>query len=431
MPLNYSAAFSSRITKSKSKIPLLRRSTSSPFAGLPRRKPIQRSKSKPEAVDEDDDLFGDRLDDAGLVASLALDLSLRDVAQVTKYVCNHMFDEVPEKGGMNSTRIAEVLNFRKSLPPIVTIAHVHAMIGSPTAVEKEIAELMKAGIIRKLVVPGRGVGGASVGEGLVLAKHWELMINEALELEEGLKSMYTHVRLMEHCLMFVSVRFIELLRSNPTVHILPRALFQSLEATALMRAGFLTSSSQLGSSQNIFFSSDAAAMGTLTSISSISRAASGSLAAVGGESAFHEAGGGGGTLRRGSSQIEDQSDREYQQLVQKGGDLCLSLPTTGPYLRLLVSARGHLMSLLAKSKYREAPLYLLRERWDGGIAPDDAASKSKKARGEFVGILPGRTRKWKQFYGLNFDWVLAECLGAGLIEVFETGSVGRGVRAVS
>lgn len=188
MPLNYSAAHSSRITKVRATNPLLRRSASSPFAALPRRKPLQRSKSKPEAIDDEDDLFGDRLDDAGLVISLATDLSLRDVAQAIQYVHSHMFDEVPERGGMNSTRIAEVLNFRKSLPPIVSVSHLHAMIGSPTVVEKEIAELTKAGVIRKLVVPGRGVGGASVGEGLVLATHWERMIAEASDLDDDVKS---------------------------------------------------------------------------------------------------------------------------------------------------------------------------------------------------------------------------------------------------
>lgn len=199
-----------------------------------------------------------------------------------------------------------------------------------------------------------------------------------------------------------------------------------MEATELMRAGFLTTSSQLGTSLSRSASSDTAAMGTLTSISSISRAASGSLAAVGGEGAFYDVGGGGGILGRSDSQTED-----HHSLLKKGGDFCLSVPTTGPYLRLLVSARGHLITLLAKSKFREAPMYLLRERWDGGIAHEDAASKAKKARGEFFGILPSRTRKWKQFYGLTFDWVLGECLGAGLIEVFETGSVGRGVRTVT
>ena len=54
----------------------------------------------------------------------------------------------------------------------------------------------------------------------------------------------------------------------------------------------------------------------------------------------------------------------------------------------------------------------------------------KKARREFVGVLPGRTKKWKQFYGMRFEWALEECVGSGLVELFETGSVGRAVRLV-
>lgn len=204
MPLNYSAAYSSRITKARTK--------NSSFAGLPRCKPLQRSNSKPEAIDDEDNLFEDRLDDAGLVVSLATDLSLRDVAQAIQYVHTHMFDELPERGGMNSTRIAEVLNFRKSLPPTVTIAHVHAMIGSPTAVEKEIAELTKAGVVRKLVVPGRGVGGASVGEGFILAKHWECMVAEASDLTDDLKSMHEHLRSCDDMISDMCTR--EVLRNS-------------------------------------------------------------------------------------------------------------------------------------------------------------------------------------------------------------------------
>ena len=74
------------------------------------------------------------------------------------------------------------------------------------------------------------------------------------------------------------------------------------------------------------------------------------------------------------------------------------------------------------------PVYLLKERFEGGISADDPATRSKKYRGEFAGVLPARTRKWKQLYGLSFAWVLAECIGAGLIELFETGSVGQAVR---
>ena len=103
----------------------------------------------------------------------------------------------------------------------------------------------------------------------------------------------------------------------------------------------------------------------------------------------------------------------------------------GPYLKLIVDARSHLVSLLARSsKYGEMPRGLLKERWDGGILGTDEASRAAKARGEFKGVMPGRTKKWRQFYGVKFDWVLEECLGAGLVECFKTGSVGTGVRLV-
>ena len=170
MPLNFSAAHSSRISK-----PSLKRSNSSPFATAKRRKPIQRASTKPEALDED--FFGERLEDNGLVNTLATDLSLRDVAQTLKYVCNHMFDDLPQSGGFNSVRIAEILNFRKSLPPTVTVTHVHAFLRSPTAIEKEIAELARAGVIRKSLVPGRGTGGSSVSESLILLEDFERLVH--------------------------------------------------------------------------------------------------------------------------------------------------------------------------------------------------------------------------------------------------------------
>ena len=187
-----------------------------------------------------------------------------------------------------------------------------------------------------------------------------------------------------------------------------------------MRAGFLTSSQQPSQSANIFSGADIISSKTLSSIVNISKAASGSMAAIGGEGAIHEAGGSGRGIgiRRSSSQAVPLSGSDFQ----------LALPNTGPYLQLLTGARSHLMSLVLKSRFKEMPLYLLKERWDGGISADDPAAKAKKYRGEFAGVLPARTRKWKQFYGLGFDWVLAECLGAGLIELFETGSVGHGVR---
>lgn len=108
----------------------------------------------------------------------------------------------------------------------------------------------------------------------------------------------------------------------------------------------------------------------------------------------------------------------------------LSLPNTGPYLRLLNAGRSHLLTLLKKSKYHEAPLTLLRDRWDGAVETDRSFSLAKRTRGEFSGVLPGRTKKWKQFYGMSFDWILQHALGAGLVELFDTGSVGPAVRCL-
>ena len=194
MPLNFSAAYSSRIAKrTNRRNPLPKRSLSSPFMDLKQRKPVRRSLSKPEVMDrgdDSDDIFGDSLEDLGIIKTLATDLSLRDVAQTIQYIRSHMFDAIPESGGFNSTRIAEILNFRKSLPPTVTVSHVHALIDSPTKTEREIAELTKAGTIRKVVIPGRGTAGSSIGEGLVLFHDIERLVNAAKELDQGLRGKF-------------------------------------------------------------------------------------------------------------------------------------------------------------------------------------------------------------------------------------------------
>ncbi|APA06629.1 hypothetical protein SS1G_04800 [Sclerotinia sclerotiorum 1980 UF-70] len=390
MSLYRSAALSSRIKKST---PSLKRASSSPFSSLPKRKHIQRSKSKAESdEEEEEDFLNDKLDDIGLVEALATDLTLRDVAQAIQYIRGRMWNSIPgQKSGMNSTRITEVLNYRDSLPPIVTVSHVQALLHSPSAVEREVVELIQEGAIRKVVVDGRG----GLGEVLILVKDLENMIDRS-NLEASLKEELK-----------------TLLRENPTALKFSRTLFTEEGSQAYMHAGFLTSSTTNYTATDHFSRPGDGSKGTLTSLNSISRAASGSLAAVGGEGAVHASGGSGGGAR----------------LTGKG-DFSLSLPATGKFLKLLSSARLHLVSLLSKSKYREAPESLLRERWNGGIETDDGVSAAKRNRGEFSGVLPGKIRKWKQYYGISFEWILAECVGAGLVEVFDTRSIGRGVRTL-
>ena len=183
MPLQVTAAPSSHVTKSKAKSILQRRSSSSPFATLQKRKPVQRSKSKAEGIEEEDEASIPRLDNIGLIVSLKDDFNPRDVIKMINYVYENMFDEIPERSGMNSTRIAEVLNFRRTLPPLVTNIHLHALSKSTTTTEKAIASLLAQRVVRKITIPGRGTGASSISEGLVLAEKWIYLIKESrLEL---------------------------------------------------------------------------------------------------------------------------------------------------------------------------------------------------------------------------------------------------------
>ena len=193
MPLNLTAAHSSSVSRRR------KRSASSPLTHVNQRKPVQRFKSRSDMTnDDDDDFFRDRLDDIGSVKSLPSDLSLRDVAQTIQYVRSHMFDTMVENGGFNSTRIAEILNFRQSLPPIVTVPHIHALAQSPTKTEREISELTRAGTIRRLFTPGRGTGGSSIGESLILSTDVESLLRQAKALDQELAGTSMLLRTNRH-----------------------------------------------------------------------------------------------------------------------------------------------------------------------------------------------------------------------------------------
>ncbi|XPT02388.1 hypothetical protein M3J09_011507 [Ascochyta lentis] len=393
-------ARSSRITTSRRRSAVLalglKRATSSPSHASTSKRPLPSE----ESIAYNDD---EELDDLGIVASLASDLNFRDVPQYMEYIRSRMFSDMPEKAGMNSTRIAEVLNFRRLLPPFVTIAHVDALSTSSTVVEREIAELAKKGIVRRVTIPQRGVGAAAVGDGIASVKEWQGLVKAHGGLSEDLKNKYIH-----------------LMDANPTSATIPGTTFTPSEIATLTGTGLLTSTTTLTTTASAFFASPGAS--SLASIStSGARHAAGSLEAVGGAYATQHMHGG-TPLSRGPPTSA----------------FSFSLPHTGMHIKLLVDARNHLLSLVKKSKFKEAPLDVLRERWDGGVVATAGAGTAaaereerKRARREFVGVLPGRTKKWRQFYGMRFEWVLEECVGAGLVEAFETGSVGRAVRLVS
>ncbi|KAF2133902.1 hypothetical protein P153DRAFT_372434 [Dothidotthia symphoricarpi CBS 119687] len=388
MSLQATPARSSRITKTRrtsaSAALGLKRALSSPSSARPRKRLSLPSEKSVPCNDDD------QLDDTGVIASLATDLNFRDVPQYMEYIRNNMFSDMPEKAGMNSTRIAQVLNYQRRMPPFVTISHVDALSTSSTKVEREIAELAQAGIVRRVTIPNRGVGAAAVGDGVALVREWQSLAHAHGVLSDHLKNKY-----------------IALMDTNPTSSTIPGIALTPPEISALSAAGFLTSSPATNNHSSFFAAPGAS---SLTSIStSGSRHAAGSLNAVGGISGTHHMHGG---TSLSSRPITSTTSFNF------------SLPNTGTYTKLLSEARTHFSNILKKTKFKEAPLDMLHERWDGGAGATDRTS----ARGDFKGVLPGRTKKWKQFYGMRFEWILEECVGAGLVELFETGSVGRGVR---
>ena len=188
------------------------------------------------------------------------------------------------------------------------------------------------------------------------------------------------------------------------------------QVDGLVRAGFLTAvNGEEGRQTGVY--ARPGGRHAMLSLETVSRAAAGSVGAVGGEGAVYAAGGTGLRTPGGSKE-------------RGGGGLRVAVPGGGAFLKLVSGALEHLAALLERTGAREMPESDLREKWDGGIAGDKEAFLAKKSRGEFAGILPGRTKKWKDFHGVSFDWVLREAVGSGLVEVFETRSVGRGVRLV-
>jgi len=229
-----------------------------------------------------------------------------------------------------------------------------------------------------------------VGDGLVLISAWESLVRNYAGLHEELKQKY-----MAH-----------LKRQDA-------APFSSKEIKELSQAGFLTGSTSVPTSSDTFLRPDMASLGTLQYVANAgSQYAAGSGEATAAGAVEHIAGGTGASNRMSLSSSTPTS-------------CSFSLPNMGPYLKLLVSARDHLFSILSKSNaHKTMELERLRERWDGGAADKESEKHDRK------GLLPGKTKKWRTFYGLTFEWVLAECIGAGLVECFQTGSIGLAVRAL-
>ena len=354
----------------------------------------------------EDDANHQKLVDTGkAVTSISID-GVKDVSSALEYITATIFSPLPDRAGMNSTRIAEVLNFQKNLPPVVTLAHVHALISASSKVEREVAALLATNQCRKLKIVGRGNDVSGISEVLLGTKHLEQRLRDSRISETTIQA------------------FLGALENSPRTVSISSSSLGPDHVKELLHTGFLVSSSLSNSSRSN--SNPTTTSSTLLSPPTISRAASGSISAVGGTAAFEQLGGV-GTPSASTSNLANESRRPHSLPTT----LFLSFPNLGTYLRLLNASRTHLLSLLSRSPHRETTLTLLRERWDGAVdTPGNRVSAAKRARGEFAAVLPAKTKKWRELKGVRFEWALEECVGAGLVELFDTGAVGLGVRCL-
>lgn len=333
-----------------------------------------RKAKKPALKDDSEAEFQDKLSDVGVAKMLQEELTLRDVVQAMRYVRSRMFTPAPATG-FKSTRSAEVLNYRLTVPPIVTLGHLNAILTSPSKVEREVVELSRSGVLRKVRVERRG----GMGEALIETPDLEAMVQKT-GMSEGAKD-----------------RFLAFLRENPTAQTLPRGAVTHAQTDELVRAGFLTSSLQAAPGTTLHVRPEDRT--TLTSIHHVSRFASGTVSAVGGQNALHLAGGSGGALTLTGSSLASSEASDFR----------IAVPGHGRYLKLAEGAVDWLREMVGKTRWGEAPEFWFKERFEGG------------------GLYGTR---WKEFWGVEWEWVLGQAVGLGIVEVFETGSVGRGVRAL-
>lgn len=204
MPLRITSAPVSGIKKRKAVTTDRSRARASPFAGHARSKASARGNAQTGTkfqqsdfgIGSADDGFmsdSEPLPDRGNSRYLAESSKLEGVLQAIEHVKKSMFEEMPERrAGMNSTRIAEVLNLRRSLPPLVSVAHIHTVLQAPTQVEREIVALVQSGHLRRLIIPGRGNNAAGLGDCLVLASDLNELVQNDNELEQSVKGMISN-----------------------------------------------------------------------------------------------------------------------------------------------------------------------------------------------------------------------------------------------
>ncbi|KAG6022329.1 hypothetical protein E4U40_004713 [Claviceps sp. LM458 group G5] len=404
------------------------RSQPSPKKGRPKTTTTTTT-AKPRLPSRKALLFPDQFPDLGDLPILTPHeaLSLRDVVQTMRYIRSRMFTAVPSRG-FTSARTAELLHYRAGMPRLITMGHIHALLGgtSPSRVEREVAELVSKGLLRRVRVERRG----ALGEALMEMEDLRVLLGRMED--EGQLGGRTREA------------FWRFLRRRPTVLVVGVGdiregkgrlgggehddearggddkdgdgdgggdgdgfFLTPSQVDELVRAGFLTSCATAAPANDSLHLRPEDRT-TLTSIAHVSRFASGTVSAVGGRNALHLAGGGGGaTARKHHHAASNHAVSGFR----------IAVPGHGRYLKLADAAVRWIQDALSATTWGQGPEAWLRERFEASSqTPYGAENKN----------LYGP--RWKDFWGVEWEWVLGEAVGLGIVDLFDTGSVGRGVR---
>lgn len=99
------------------KLPSNQQSLSLPFSSSKRTKALRRAQFAADELQADNDEEAvDPKGGAKAIAVIEKD-TVQDVVAAMKHTRSTMFEALPERAGMNSVRISEVLNFQRNLPP--------------------------------------------------------------------------------------------------------------------------------------------------------------------------------------------------------------------------------------------------------------------------------------------------------------------------
>ncbi|KAF3942172.1 hypothetical protein ABW19_dt0208365 [Dactylella cylindrospora] len=324
------------------------------------------------------------------------------VPEAITYVLENQFTPLPPTLvglGLSRDSVADILNFRKSLPPVVLVNHLHALLPSRTETERSINALVADGTLRRVNIR---TGTAGSLEGVIRTDDFLKSIAQSSHLDSDTKDTFLELFNADPSLSTITSN-----HDDSDSSTLPKDIIMSL-----LSAGFLTINSSNASSSSPSANIDITALTPTTAMKT--------LMPLPEKDNTHLS-----TLASLSSISSSNRKAGNNTALQKGAiEYTITPPNLGLLTNLHSSSKSHMLDILRKCPHREATMTFLREKWNGGVA------KGKKKELVKEGKFEGRTRKWRENRGVTVEWVVAGLMGAGVLENFEAVGIGMGVRLV-